>query len=244
MTNKKKTILITGSSRGIGRAIALKAASNGWNVIIHGKTDSSTLRKTRSEVQGSTSVFFDVSDREEVKKVISELGHIDVLVNNAGVAKNFLSELSDMREESAIEEFKTNVLGTLYCAEAVIEKMSKKKAGKIINIASIKGHHNLATMSTLTYAATKSGVISITKALAKSYPNLNICSVSPGYVETDQVKDWNSQTFERINKGTILGRIGKPNEVAGLVMFLAGDESTYITGTDYLVDGGYEISGK
>ncbi len=124
--------------------------------------------------------------------------------------------------------------------------MLAKKSGSIINIASIKGHYNLSTMSTLTFATTKAGIISLTKSIAKSYGDKGIrCnSVSPGYVETDQVKDWNQETHNRINNGTILGRIGQPNEVAPLVLFLASEEASYITGSDFLVDGGYTIKGK
>ena len=143
-----------------------------------------------------------------------------------------------------MEEYKVNVLGTLHCIQAVLPKMLEVGDGSVINISSIKGYSNLATMSTLTYASTKAGIISITKALAKVYPTVRFNVVAPGYVETDQVNDWNQDTFDRINNGTVLGRIAKPDEIAPLVMFLASDSARYITGSEFLADGGYSIKGK
>lgn len=239
-----KKILITGSSRGIGKSIAKLAARQGYKVVVHGRTDSKQLQDTHKEIEGSTKVFFDISDKNDTHRVINEIKDIDILINNAGVARNFLSNVQDVDDERAIEEYRTNVLGTLHCIQAVLPYMEEKKSGVVINISSIKGHSNLATLSTLTFAATKAGIISITKALSKSYPSIRFCSVSPGYVETDQVNDWNEETFKRINDGTILGRIGRPEEVASMVMMLASDEASYATGADYLVDGGYSIKGK
>lgn len=245
-----KTILITGSSRGIGRAVAELAHKQGYRVILHGKTDSDALKNVQRSLDGSLKVVFDIADKSAVhngiNKFLEEVGTIEVLVNNAGVARNFLKDVADMDDEKAVEEYRTNVLGTLHCTQAVLPKMVEQKSGSVINIASIKGHYNLATMSTLTYATTKAGVISITKSLAKSYGDAGVRfnSVSPGYVETDQVNDWNEETFNRINNGTILGRIAKAEEIAPLVLFLASDEARYITGEDFLVDGGYSIKGK
>lgn len=239
-----KTILITGSSRSIGRAIAKQAAQQGYRVIVHGRTNSKQLQKTSKEIAGSERVFFDVADGEATKQAIEKLGVIDVLVNNAGIARNFIGDIDEVNDDKAVEEYKTNVLGVVHCVQAVLPSMQERSGGVVINIASIKGHYNLATMSTLTYAASKAGVISLTKALAKAYPNVRFCSVSPGYIETDQVNDWSQETFRRINDGTILGRIGKPEEVAGMVLFLASDSASYVTGEDFLLDGGYAIKGK
>lgn len=245
-----KSILVTGSSRGIGKAIAGLAHKHGYTVIVHGQTDSEALQQTHEQLNGSVKAVFDVADKQATHSAINELldkvGTIDVLVNNAGVARNFIKDVSEMDDDKALEEYRTNVLGTLHCTQAVLPKMLEQKSGSVINIASIKGHYNLATISTLTFATTKAGIISLTKALAKSYGDKGIRfnSVSPGYVETDQVNDWNEETFNRINNGTILGRIAKPDEIAPLVMFLASEEASYITGSDFLADGGYSIKGK
>lgn len=245
-----KTILITGSSRGIGKAIAELAHVQGYLVIVHGRTDSEDLQHVHVSLDNSIKAFFDVADSQAtlsaVNDLIKQVGPIDVLVNNAGVARNFLKDISEMDDDKAIEEYRTNVLGTLHCTQAVLPEMLKQQSGSVVNIASIKGQYNLATMSTLTFAATKAGIISITKALAKSYggKGVRFNSVSPGYVETDQVNDWNEETFKRINDGTILGRISKVEEIAPLVMFLASENATYITGSDFLADGGYSIKGK
>lgn len=240
----KKTILITGSSRGIGKAIAHLAAKKGYRVIVHGRTDSLDLQKVHKEIEGSERVFFDVADKGATQGALRSIGEIDILVNNAGVAHNFLNDVQDMDDQKALDEYAVNVLGSLHCIQAVLPGMQVKKSGTVINISSIKGQYNLATLSTLTYAATKAGVISITKALAKAYPEIRFCSVSPGYVETDQVDDWNEETFRRINDGTILGRIGQPEEIANMVLFLASQDASYITGADFLIDGGYAIKGK
>jgi len=246
----KKLILITGSSRGIGKAIAKEAHKQGYKVIIHGKTNSKKLKETHKEIKGSIKTFFDITEKsathKKIKALIKKHGPIDVLVNNAGIARNFLGDIKEVDDKKAIEEYKTNILGTIHCIQAVLPTMIKKESGSIINIASIKGHTQLSTLSTLTYATTKAGVISLTKSLAKNYAEYGIRfnSVSPGYVETDQVEDWNAETFKRINEGTLLGRIAKPKEIAPLVLFLASDKSSYLTGEDILIDGGYKLKGK
>jgi 3-oxoacyl-[acyl-carrier protein] reductase len=242
----QKTILITGSSRGIGRAVAELAHERGYKVIVHGRTDSPALQEVHRSLPGSVKVFFDVADKAAVHEVLKDIDPIDVLVNNAGVTRNFLKGIEEVDDEKALEEYRTNILGTIHVVQAILPGMLERSKGCVINMSSIKGQYNLATMSTLTYGPSKAGIISLTKALAKSYgpQGVRFNSISPGYVETDQVKDWNEETFKRINEGTILGRMAKPEEIARLVLFLASEDASYITGADFLADGGYAIKGK
>ena len=244
----KKTILITGSSRGIGAATARLAHKQGYEVIVHGRTISAELRAIHDELAGSIPTHFDIADKAETHKAIAALieqvGTIDVLVNNAGMGYAGITDISEIDDEKATQEYRVNVLGTLHCIQAVLPAMLKQKSGVVVSISSIKGQPNLATMSSLTYAASKAGVISLTKALAKAYPKIRFNSVSPGYVKTDMAASWNEETFDRINSGTILGRIAKPEEIAPLVLFLASGEASCITGIDILADGGYAIKGK
>jgi len=246
----KKIILITGSSRGIGKAIAEFAHKEDYQVIVHGRTDSKELKKVYNSLKGSIKTHFDISKKEEthkaINKVLDEVGAIDVLVNNAGIARNFLKDISEVDDEKALEEYRVNVLGTIHVTQAVLPQMLKKKKGSVINISSIKGISQLSTMSTLTFAISKAGIISLTKSLAKAYSDKGVRFnvLTPGYVETDLVKLWNKKTFERINDGTLLGRMAKPEEIAPLVLFLASDDSSYITGSEFLIDGGYMLKGK
>jgi len=243
-----KTILITGSSRGIGKAIAELAHKQGYKVIVHGKTDSDELQAVHASLEGSLKTAFDVADKTAVEKAVSDLlqqvGTIDVLVNNAGIARNFMKDVLTFSDDEALEEYKVNVLGTLHCIQALIPQMLESGSGNVVNISSIKGQANMATMSTLTFAPTKAGIISITKALAKAYPTVRFNSVSPGFIRTDQAKGWNAEIIDRLSSNTIVGRLGEPNEIAPLVMFLASDDASYITGSDFLADGGYSIKGK
>lgn len=246
----EKVILITGSSRGIGRAIAQLAHKQGYKVVVHGRTDSGALKQTHQELSGSIKTFFDVSDRQAVQdslsQILKNLG-IDVLVNNAGVATNPTNNnIDEINDDKAIEEYRVNLLGTIHCVQAVLPGMLKNGKGSVVNIASLKGIPNLATMSFPTYAASKAGVISITKSLAKVYSpqGIRFNVVCPGYVETDISKQWSEESWKRVNSGILLGRIAQPSEIAPLVMFLASDEASYITGSEFLIDGGYSIKGK
>lgn len=243
-----KTILITGSSRGIGKAIAVQAHQQGYRVIVHGQLNSVELQKVHELLDGSLKVVFDISDKkathDAITRLLKKTGTLDVLVNNAGITRNFVKDIADIDDEKALEEYKVNVLGTLHCIQAALPTLLKTPGANVINISSIKGVSNLATMSTFTYAPSKAGVISITKALAKAYPTVRFNVVEPGYIETDQANDWSEETFSRIDNGTILGRIGKPEEIAPLVLFLASDQASYITGAEFLADGGYAIKGK
>jgi 3-oxoacyl-[acyl-carrier protein] reductase len=239
-----KTILITGSSRGIGKAIAILAHKQGYKVIVHGKTDSAELQQLHKELAGSLKIFFDIADKVATQKAIADLGGIDVLVNNAGMGRSGMKDVGDIEDENALKEYTTNVLGTLHCIQAILPQMLERKSGVIINVASVRGHFELVSMSSLTYGLSKAGVIGLTKALAKTYPSIRINSVSPGFVATDMLADWPEEKLAKAKEATLNGRLAKPEEVASTVLFLASDGAGYITGADYLVDGGYSIKGK
>lgn len=245
-----KTILVTGSSRGIGKAIATKAHKEGYKVIVHGKTDSKALQKTYKELKGSIKTFFDVADKKETHDKINELLEqvdvLDVVVNNAGVGLNFISDISEVDDNLALEEYKINVLGAIHVIQATLPGMLAKGKGSVVNIASFKGIYNMSTMSSLTYGPSKAALIALTKALAKAYSprGVRFNAIMPGYIRTDVSEDWPEETWERINSGILEGRIGEPDEVAELAMFLASDKSSYMTGSEVLIDGGYTLKGK
>jgi len=238
-----KTILITGSSRGIGKAVAKLAASKGYKVIVHASTDSEQLNQTHKEIEGSIKTFFDISDKKAVLEAVAKLGPIDILVNNAGIGRSRNTDLADADDEQALKEYKVNVLGTLHCIQAVMPSM-KEHGGSIVNVASIKGHYNLTGLKSLTYGISKAGVIAMTQALAKEYSNVRINSVYPGYVKTEMSKSWPPETFEKIKNQTVAGRISQPEEIAEVIMFVASDAASYVTGTDFLADGGFTIKDK
>lgn len=246
----KPVILITGSSRGIGKAIALQAAKNNYQVILHGKTISKELKEIQSKIPQSLIVCFDVSNKidtiEQIRLIKEKFGRIDALVNNAGWFGNQCNSLDDIDDDIAIKEFKINVLGTLHCCQEAIPVMIQQKSGSIVNISSIKGFPNLSTFTSLTYGATKAGVISITKSLAKKYSEygIRINTILPGYIETDQIKNWSKESYARIRNGILLNRIGKPEEVASLAIFLLSNKASYITGSEFFIDGGYSLKGK
>jgi len=239
-----KTILITGSSRGIGKAVAKLAASKGYKVILHGSTDSAALNKTQKEIPSAQKTFFDVSDKKATEAAISKLGTVDVLINNAGMGKAGIKDVSEVTDSQAIKEYSVNVLGPLHCIQAVLPGMIENGGGAVVNVSSLKGHYNLTTLSSLSYGLSKASLIALTQALAKAYPTVRFNSVSPGYVSTDMSKSWVPETFERINRSTIMERISQPEEIAAAIMFLASDDASYITGIDLLADGGYALQGK
>ncbi len=220
---RNRTILITGSSRGIGAAIAKLAEKYGAKVILHG-------RET-----------FDVSDEEAVEREISKLPSIDILINNAGInpSKTFL----ELSSKDWKDIFDTNVFGLVNVSRAVLKGMMKRKKGKIVNIASIKAYNT--TSGKPAYAASKAAVMRITSSMAEEFAPYGILvnAVAPGFVETEMTKASMSPKIEAQIKKIPLKRMAQPEEIAEAVLFLASDKANYITGQTLLVDGGYSIAG-
>lgn len=240
----KKNVLITGGTRGIGKAIALKFAQEGYNLIINYVSDRTDIKKLEEEfIKYNVDVLFikaDVSNFEECKKMIDKsiekFKTIDVLINNAGITKdNLLLRMSVEDFEQVID---INLKGTFNVTKNVVPYMMKKRKGKIVNLASVVGISGNAGQCN--YAASKSGIIGFTKSIAKELASRNILAncVAPGFIDTDMTSILNDNVKENINSQIPLKRMGKSEEIANSVYFLAGEENTYITGQVLNVDGG------
>jgi len=237
---KDKIILITGSSRGIGAETARLAKKYGASVILHGRTESKELKMLAKEID-SPYIFCDVSDEKAVMKEVKKFKKIDILVNNAGInpSKTFM-ELSDSDWRKI---FDVNVMGVVNFSKSIISQMIKRRSGKIINIASIKGCNSVSGKPA--YAASKAGVIRITSSMAEEFAPYNILinAVAPGFTKTDMTQQTLSPKIKAQIKKIPLGRMADPKEIAETILFLASDKSSYITGQTINVDGGYTING-
>jgi 3-oxoacyl-[acyl-carrier protein] reductase len=235
MLLKNKTILITGSSRGIGAATARLAKEYGAEVVLHGKTESEYLKQLALELDASY-LFCDVANETEVKIAVDKLDNIDILVNSAGInlSKPFLEQTT----ESWRKTFDVNVLGTVNFSKAVILKMGEK--GKIINISSVKGFSS--TAGSPAYAASKAAIINLTSSMAKEFaPRILVNAVAPGFTNTEMTENTMSDRIKKQISEIILKRLANPKEIAEVILFLASDKSSYITGQTIFVDGGYTL---
>ncbi len=240
-----KTALITGGARGIGRAIAEKFADMGMNVAINynkSKNEAETLKNKLLEKGAKVEIFCaDVANAGAVSKMIegvsSTFGGIDVLVNNAGIALP-QGLFTDVAECDMKKVFDVDVFGLMNCTKAVIPQMVRKKSGKIINISSIWGVCG-GSCETV-YSAAKAAVIGFTKALAKELgpSGINVNCIAPGFIDTDMNRHLSKEDIEAFCQDVPLGRIGKPEDVAETVWFLASGGADYITGQVLNVDGG------
>lgn len=239
-----RVALITGGSRGIGRAIALKLSSLGaYAIVNYAKNQGAaeeTLGMIRSRGGDGEIVAFDVADhdatRERIAEMIARKGRIDVLVNNAGTSADAL--LVRMKESDWESVIRTNLTGTYNCCRAVAYSMMKRRWGRIINIASVVAASGNAGQ--VNYSASKAGVVGLTKSLARELGPRNICvnAVSPGFIVTDMTKTLPEELREQIRHQIPLAREGTPEDVAGIVAFLATEEAAYITGQVIHVNGG------
>ena len=240
-----KTAMITGASRGIGRAIAIKLAQNGYDVALNynkSKTEAETLRDELKNLGVKAQIFgADVSKNDEVQRmtrdVLSFFGGVDVLVNNAGIALP-QGLFTDFDDSDARSIFETNVFGTMNCSRAVVPHFVSKKAGRIVNISSIWGI--TGGSCEVIYSASKGAIIAFTKALAKELAQSGICvnCVAPGFIDTDMNSHLSQEDKMAFAQDIPLGRIGTAEEVAEAAAFLASDAASYITGQTITIDGG------
>lgn len=239
-----KVAFITGATRGIGRAIALELANEGYKIALNYRTENEALETLKKEISElgveCYPVQGDVSKAEDsermTKEIIEHFEQIDVLVNNAGITKDKL--IQRMKEEEFTDVINVNLVGTFNITKNVIKYMTKKRYGKIINISSVVGISGNAGQSN--YAASKAGIIGFTKSIAKELASRNITAnaVAPGFIQTDMTNVLKDEIKEAI-EGTIpLKRLGTAEDVAKVVKFLASDDSNYITGQVINVDGG------
>lgn len=242
---KNKVVLITGASNGIGKEISRVFANNGYIVIVNYNKSKDSAEKLVEELSnlGHTSLAIkaDVSNYNEVKdmvcQIIKTFGHIDVLINNAGIASSKL--LIDESIENIYNVINTNLIGTINCCREASIYMLKNNFGKIINISSIWGLYGASNETV--YSASKGGIIAFTKALSKEliYSGINVNCIAPGVVNTNMMKNYSNEELEQIKQEIPLKRFASPKEVAELALYLASEKSSYITGQTIQIDGGY-----
>lgn len=246
MSLKDRVTLVTGATRGIGEAIAVAAAEKGSDVALWGRNEE-LLHKVKSRIQEfgrKTETYrVDVSKQSDVeeamKKVVQDFSRIDGLVNNAGITKDNL--LLMMKSEEWDQVLQTNLYGPFYCSKAVLRTMMKQRYGKIVNISSIAGI--TGNPGQANYSASKAGMIGFTKSLAKEMGKRNICvnAVAPGMIETEMTQILSEDLKKQYLESIPLGRFGKVEEVAALVIFLLSSASDYITGQVFAIDGGLQM---
>ena len=239
-----KTALVTGASRGIGRAIALCLAAEGARVAINyaGNVRAAEEVKTAIEAAGGTAILCqaDIADSSAVEamvaNVVKAFGTIDILVNNAGITRDAL--LMRMKDEDFTKVLNTNLKGVFYCTKAVSKLMMKKRSGRIVNMASVVGLVGNAGQTN--YAAAKAGVIGFSKSAAKELASrgITVNVVAPGFIGTDMTAGLPESVKEKMLTDIPLGRMGEAEDVANAVLFLASDQASYITGQVVNVDGG------
>lgn len=240
-----KTVLVTGGSRGIGRATIIEFAKRGYNVVINYLNSEKNALDLKKEVEEkyqvkALTIKADISNEIEIKKmvekVITEFGKIDCLVNNAGIAIDTTYE--DKTKENFMKILETNLVGPFLVCKEVAKCMIQKKEGTIINVSSTNGIDTIYPES-LDYDASKAGLISLTKNLAKVYaPYIRVNSVAPGWVETEMNKELDIEFINKENEKILLNRFAKPEEIAKVIAFLASSDASYINGEIIRVDGG------
>ncbi len=244
---EKRTAIITGAARGIGRAIALRLARDGVNVVINYTSAEKEAEETAREAEKlgvqALLVQADVSKEEEVEqlfeKALTLTGRIDILINNAGITRDNL--ILRMKEEDFDRVIEINLKGSYNCMKKASRIMLKQRYGRIINISSVVGLRG--NPGQVNYAASKAGVIGMTKSLAKELASRNITvnALAPGMIETKMSEQMSETAKKQMLSMIPAGRIGRPEDVANAAAFLAGEEAAYITGQVLCVDGGMAV---
>ena len=230
-----KTALVTGASRGIGRAIALELARAGASVVV-GYRSGADEAEAVAEEAGGRAIAADVSDPAEAQRLVEEAGELDVLVNNAGLTRDGL--LARMPDDDWRAVIETNLSSVFYTCRAAARSMMRRRSGSIVNVSSVVGLHGNPGQTN--YSASKAGIIGFTKALARELGGRGVRAnvVAPGYVDTRLTQAISEEMRGLMLANTPLGRLGDPEDVAGAVRFLCSDEAAFITGDVLLVDGG------
>lgn len=243
-----KVAVVTGASRGIGRAIALELAGKGADVVVNYANNTEKAEEVVREIEGmgrkSVSIRADIRNgkqmKDMVKEVVQSFGKVDILVNNAGVTKDNL--IMRMKEEDFDDVIDTNLKGVFNCTKAVSRQMMKQKQGKIINVASIVGV--AGNPGQANYVAAKAGVIGLTKTTALEFASRNILvnAVAPGFITTEMTDVLSDEQKEGMLDMIPLNKLGEAEDVAKVVRFLASDDADYITGQTIHIDGGMVMS--
>ena len=244
---ENKVALVTGAGRGIGRAIAIALAEEGAEVIVNyngSEERAKEVKQTIEENGGKASIYkCNVSDFEAcetmIREIVKEHGHLDILVNNAGITKDGL--IMKMKEEDFDRVLNVNLKGTFNTIRHSARQMLKQRSGKIINISSVSGI--LGNVGQANYAASKAGVIVLTKTMARELGSrgITVNAIAPGFVDTEMTEVLSEEIRENACKQIILGRFGKPEDIANVAVFLASDKADYITGQVISVDGGMNV---
>lgn len=236
-----RTVLIAGSSRGIGAAAARREAANGSRVILHGRSDSPALKELSVEL-GAPAYHCDGQDADSVQDLVDAAlathGRIDALICTLGsvLATDALSGSTD----AWIDEYRSNVLGPVNFIRAVAPSMLANGGGRIVTVSSIRGRDNLASPEVTGYSAAKAALENVTVSFAKALaPSVTVNAVAPGFVLTDMSETWSDEVRKEVATN-LLGRAAWPEEIAGLLCFLVSDDASFITGQTVLADGGLD----